>query len=192
MWHRFQQLFFCTLLFTGCTKNQPIEKKFEYSGIKSDTLTYAEAKDVTGASEKTVFKSRAADTEIHVNRLQPLHGGSFEQTVNAKTAVILNLFAEKPVPYRGEVSKVKMCPDEFRPHISDLRSEHSRRKIITMFANSRYVPGICAKPQVFYQMSWMFIDCLPAGPIYEIKMFSHGLSREALEKLAATIDCGSV
>jgi hypothetical protein len=86
---------------------------------------------------------------------------------------ISTMYAERWLPYSGNITKVSTCKSELMPvPLSEEGSLETFKKGFSLFANSRSDFGVCDPAESIYRSLYFVIYCGQFETSYEVKLFS--------------------
>lgn len=166
----------------ACKRARP----FEFEVLRAP-MSFTEKESKSGAFSKTIFRHPQDDLELHVQTAEKVKTEGLAELLEAKTAQVEILYGATTPAYLGQVTKLQLCAAEFNREV--WRDPSGHRVIYTLFANSRFALGACAKEQAMYRVAYLLLYCAKSESLYELKLFSKSLSREALLGLAKMVEC---
>jgi len=93
------------------------------------------------------------------------------QYIDAERFGIESLYVSTPAPYSDVITRTMECPDEFKPVFNSTNYENQDSYYYVLYANDRFVYGICSEDLVKYRAIYYLVYCKNNKDIYQMELF---------------------
>lgn len=102
-----------------------------------------------------------------------------------KMAELNSLFETTQAPYPGVVTRTIVCPDEFKPTVTEEENKTIESVVYVMYSNERFTYGVCSKDLIKYRAIFSLVYCKAKKEIYQIEYFklAEEFSQNDVEKI---------
>jgi len=164
------------ILITGCYNKQILTNSLSDLGVKLDINQQfiVLKQSVIENGEHNITKIRATDNydTIKILIIDNLNESEAQNYVNNEIDLINSLFTPYNNPYPGPVSKILNCSQRYFPSTSGDTIKDYQRENVYLYANNRFVFGVCTNNSIKYTTRILYIYCKEKKQLYRIDYFT--------------------
>ncbi|MEK6916200.1 MAG: hypothetical protein AABW92_00495 [Nanoarchaeota archaeon] len=141
-------------------------KKIEL-GITSDYFQDFKLQDMSRDNDIFNFNIPNKEEYLKIKILRDITFNQSKNYVSDKLFFVRSLYREINSPYPGQLSNKIACAEEFHP----IEVEYSPFNYYTLYANNRFVYGVCTNDEIAYKSILYYHYCEEDKELYQLELF---------------------